>query len=76
MNNKKILTLIIVIIFCSFANLYSSVQKTFYIKPDGDDNNNGLSLATAFQTLSKAKEAVLLEKSGGMIGDIVVKIAK
>lgn len=54
------------------TNLYdeSSNQKTFYVAPSGNDNNDG-SFEAPFKTLFKAQKAVR-SVNGNMTGDVVV----
>ncbi len=47
------------------------IMELFYVSPDGNDENNGLSEETAFATLAKARDAVR-EINAEMTGDIVV----
>src|SRR5688572_1678211 len=46
---KEIVTLLLVL---SSLDLFS--QNVYYVKPDGNDSNNGVSWITAFKTLQKA----------------------
>lgn len=50
---------------------FAAVQEEFYVSPTGSDSNDGTSVASPFQTLEKARQAVDAINDN-MTGDIVV----
>jgi hypothetical protein len=79
---KKIVSLIcaVAVLISSFStisfasnppNLPAGVMKVFYVSPLGNDTNSGISSATPFKTISKAKTEVAKVNSN-MTGDINV----
>ena len=82
--NRKSWLSILLVICLLFTSVYmpskaeasegnNTIMKTFYVSPDGNDGNNGLSSTTPFQSINKAKLEVQKYNSG-MTGDIVVYI--
>ena len=55
--------------------LPAAIQATFYLSPSGDDTNDGTTMAHAFATLTRARDAIR-QINSAMTGDIVVRIAK
>lgn len=52
----------------------AQIQTAYYVDPvNGNDNNDGVSTATAFRTITKARDVVRATK-GTMTGDIVVNL--
>ncbi len=51
--------------------LFGQTQAQFYVAADGSDSNPG-TLDRPFASLARARDAVRVEKSSGMTGDIVV----
>lgn len=76
---KRILTLLLVVLmmvgyavpFASAEGTGNTVMKTFYVSPNGNDNNDGTSASAPFKTLEQAKNAVDAVNDN-MTGDIVV----
>lgn len=55
------------LITCLFALCMAAssfAQKTWYVSPEGDDGNNGMSLKAPFRTLARAIEALKREDRG------------
>jgi parallel beta-helix repeat protein len=57
------------------AVLQAATQATYYVSPTGSDSNSGVSSATAFATLEKARDTIR-PLCANMTGDIVVEIAQ
>jgi parallel beta-helix repeat protein len=53
----------------------AATQTTLYVSPTGNDSNDGLSLLTAFATLTKARDTVR-PLCRTMTGDIIVEVVK
>jgi len=60
-----------------YAAVYSQLADAidFYVAPNGSDNNAGSTASAAFQTLSKAQQAVRSQIASSMTGNITVHIA-
>lgn len=67
----KILLFSIMLIL-TFTNGANSQSKTYFVSPEGDDNNTGLSIKTAWETIKRVNQAeflpgdMLLFQSGGI----------
>jgi hypothetical protein len=67
--------LIVIGLLLGSVPLPAAIQATFYLSPSGDDTNDGTTMAHAFATLTRARDAVR-QINSAMTGDIVVRIAK
>lgn len=64
------------LLFLVYGALCSQLAAAldFYVAPNGSDNNAGTSAGAAFQTLSKAQQAVRSQIAGSMTGNITVHV--
>jgi hypothetical protein len=57
------------------AILHGAIQTTLFVSPSGSDKSDGKSIATAFATIARARDAVR-PLCGAMTGDIAVEFTK